>query len=186
MSYRTNPDRILESIDRQRSRAEEAGRMLDDRQAVGRELDTAVPPEDATNPERMKRIFSAVDRAYRKTAQTSELGKLAGRFRTVGDIHHHHARGDVSITIHYMDSDRSDDVGMAPFEIFPQDLVEAKKETRTSRPDVNAMKVLRRHLRDGVLSAYRKMEPRLRDALRERADLGHLSVQVTMDLRPAE
>ena len=75
---------------------------------------------------------------------------------------------------------------MSPFEIHPQDLLEAKKETKTSRPDVNAMKVLRLHLRNGVLAAYKKIEPRVRDALRERADLGHLSVQVVMDLRPAE
>ena len=34
--------------------------------------------------------------------------------------------------------------------------------------------------------AYKKMEPRIRDALRERADLGHLSVNVTMDLRTAQ
>jgi hypothetical protein len=30
------------------------------------------------------------------------------------------------------------------------------------------------------------MEPRIRDALRERADLGHVQVLVTVDLRPAE
>ena len=61
-----------------------------------------------------------------------------------------------------------------------------QKVTKTSRPDVNAMKVLRAQLREGVLFAYKKVEPRIRDALRERADMGHVTVQVTMDLRPAE
>jgi predicted Rdx family selenoprotein len=73
---------------------------------------------------------------------------------------------------------------MTPFEIHPEDLLEARKETRTTRPDVNAMKLLRRQLREGVLTAYKKIEPRVRDALRERADLGHVAVQVTIDLRP--
>jgi hypothetical protein len=186
MSLRTNPDRILESIDRQRSRDEEtAGRPSDDRQAVGRELDTTPPPSDATNPERMKRVFNLVERSYRQTAQGSELGKLAARFRGIGDLHHHHARGDVSVVVQYHDSGRPDDVGMSPFEIRPEHLAEMKKETGNSRPDFNAMKLLRTELRDGVMSAYKKMEPRIRDALRERADLGHLSVNVTMDLRTA-
>lgn len=186
MSFRTNPDRILESIDRERSREEEsAGRPSDDRQAVGRELDTTPPPPDATNPERMKRVFRLVDAAYRNAAQGSELGKLAARFRGIGDIQHHHARGDVSVVIQYLDSARPDDVGMSPFEIRPEDLAEEKKKTGNSRPDFNAMKLLRTELRDGVLSAHKKMEPRIRDALRERADIGHLSVNVTMDLRTA-
>jgi len=186
MSLRTNPDRILESIDRERTRDEEtAGRPSDDRQAVGRELDTIPPPPDATNPERVKRIFQLVELAYRRTAQAAELGKLAARFRGIGDLHHHHARGDVSVVIHYHDSARPDDVGMSPFEVRPEDLLEARKSTGNSRADLNAMKILREELRDGVLSAYRKMEPRIRDALRERADLGHLSVTVTMDLRTA-
>jgi hypothetical protein len=47
------------------------------------------------------------------------------------------------------------------------------------------MKLLRRHLREGVLAAYKKIEPRVREALRERADHGHVAVQVTLDLRPA-
>lgn len=186
MSFRTNPDRILESIDRERTRAEEAARHTDDRQAVGRELDTQTPSSDATTSERMKRVFRAVERAYMTAAQGGELGRLAGRFRAIGDLHHHHARGDVSVAIHYMDSQRHDDVGMSPFEIRPQQLEDAKKETESTRPDVNAMKVLRRELRGGVLSAYRKIEPRVRDGLRERADMGHLSITVTMDLRPAE
>jgi len=183
MSFRTNPDRILESIDRARTREEESGRRSDDRQAVGRELDTATPASDATNPERMKRIFKLVEKAYVKAAQGNELGRLASRFRAIGDLHHHHARGDVSVVIHYMDSGRPDDVGMSPFEIRPGALEDAKKETESTRAD---MKILRRELRTGVMSAYKKMEPRVRDALRERADFGHLSITVTMDLRPAE
>lgn len=186
MSLRNNPDRILESIDRERSRDEEGGRAADDRQAVGRELDTTMPPPDATNPERMKRIFRLVEEAYKKTAQSQELGKLAARFRGIGDLYHHHGRGDVSVVIHYLDSGRQDDIGMSPFEVRPRDLDEVKKESGSSRADVNALKILRRELRNGVMAAYRKMEPRVRDALRERADHGHISVQVTMDLRAAE
>jgi len=186
MSFRTNPDRILENIDRARSREEEAGRFSDDRQAMGRELDTTPPPSDATPAERLKRIFRLTDMAYRHTAQSKELGKLAARFRAIGDLHHHHARGDVSVVVQYLDSKRRDDVGMAPFEIRAEDLEEMKKETESSRSDVNAMKVLRAQLRTGVMSAYKKMEPRLKDALRDRADTGHVSVSVTMDLRAAE
>jgi hypothetical protein len=186
MSFRTNPDRILESIDRERTRAEEAARHTDDRQAVGRELDTISPPPDATNTERMKRIFKLVEKSYTTAAQGNELGRLAARFRAIGDLHHHHARGDISVVIHYMDSPRHDDVGMSPFEVRPQDLEEIKKETESTRSDVNAMKILRKELRDGVMSAFKKMEPRVKDGLRERADIGHLTVTVTMDLRPAE
>jgi hypothetical protein len=186
MSFRTNPDRILESIDRERNRDEEGGRHSDDRQAVGRELDTGTPDGDATNPERLKRVFGLVERAYMKAAQGNELGKLASRFRAIGDLHHHHARGDVSVVIHYLDSGRPDDVGMSPFEIRALDLEEIKKETGSTRADVNAMKILRKELRTGVMSAYKKMEPRLRDGLRERADIGHLSATVTMDLRTAQ
>jgi len=186
MSYRTNPDRILDNIDRARNRDAESARFHLDRQAMGRDLDTEVPVGDATNPERGKRIFRVVERAYTKAAQRAELGRLAARFQSVGDIHHHHARGDVSISIQYLDHERPDDVGMAPFEIRPYEVSEAKKETKTSRADVNALKVLRRELRKGVLSAYQKVEPRIRDALRERADIGHIQVQVTVDLRPAE
>ena len=186
MSYRTNPDRILDSIDRARNRDAESARFHLDRQAQGRELDTGIPSLDATNPERAKRIFQAVERAYTKAAQRAELGRLASRFQSVGDIHHHHARGDVSISVQYLDHERNDEVGMAPFEIRPYDLAEAKKETKTSRADVNALKVLRKELRQGVLSAYQKIEPRVRDALRERADMGHIQVLVTVDLRPAE
>lgn len=157
---------------------------LHDRQARGRDMDTTVPENDATTPERMKRIFGLVESGYRKAAQGSEIGPLAARFRAIGDISHHEARGDVSVSVHYLDSGRHDDVGVVPFEIRDFDLDEAKKETRTNRPDVNAMKVLRLRLRDGVLAAYQKIEPRLRDALKERADHGHVAVEVTLDLRP--
>jgi hypothetical protein len=186
MSFRTNPDRILESIDRERTRDEEGARHPDDRQAVGRELDTTPPDNDATNPERMKRVFKLVEKAYMKAAQGNELGRLASRFRAIGDLHHHHARGDVSVVIHYLDSNRPDDVGMSPFEIRPQDFEEVKKETESTRADVNALRILRKELRTGVMSGYKKMEPRLRDGLRERADIGHLSATVTMDLRTAQ
>jgi len=186
MSFRTNPDRILENIDRARQRDVDAPRSGTDRHATGRELDTDVPDGDATNPERVKRIFRAVERAYTKCAQSAALGPLASRFQTIGDIRSHHARGDVSVSVQYLDANRNDDIGMCPFEVHPDSLDEAKKVTKTSRPDVNAMKVLRTELRAGVLFAYKKMEPRIRDALRERADLGHVAIQVTMDLRPAE
>lgn len=186
MSFRTNPDRILENIDRERTREEEGGRHSDDRQAVGRELDTDTPDSDSTNPERMKRIFRLVEGAYMKSAHSNELGRLASRFRAIGDLHHQHARGDVSVLIHYLDSGRHDDVGMSPFEVRPADFEEMKKETGSSRSDVNALKILRKELRTGVMSAYKKMEPRLRDGLRERADVGHISATVTMDIRPAQ
>jgi hypothetical protein len=186
MSFRTNPDRSLDNIDRARNRDAESAKFTLDRQAMGRERDTEIPDVDATNPERVKRIFRVVERAYTKTAQRAELGRLAARFQAVGDVHHHHARGDVSVSIHYMDHARPDDVGMAPFEIRPYEVADAKKETKTSRADVNALKVLRKELREGVLSAYQKVEPRIRDALKERADMGHIQVQVTVDLRPAE
>jgi hypothetical protein len=186
MSFRTNPDRILENIDRARNRDAESARFHLDRQALGRELETEVPAVDATNPERVKRIFQTLERAYTKTAQRTELGRLAARFQSVGDIHHHHARGDVSISIQYMDHERPDDVAMSPFEIRPYEIAEAKKETKTSRADVNALKILRKELREGVLAAFQKVEPRIRDAMRERADMGHVQVLVTVDLRPAE
>ncbi len=185
MGLRTNPDRILENIDRQRSREEE-GHAGQDRHAIGKALDTEVPDIDATTPERMRRIFGIVERSYTKAASNVELGKLASHFRAVSEIPTHHARGDVSVAIQYIDSPRPDDVGMAPFEVLPDRLVEAKKETKTSRPDVNALKVLRLEIRDGVKAAYKKVEPRIRDALRDRADMGHVAVQVTMDVRPVD
>ena len=92
----------------------------------------------------------------------------------------------MSISIQYLDHDRFDDVGVSPFEVRAYHVVDAKKETKTSRADVNALKVLRKELREGILAAYEKLEPRVRDALRDRADMGHIQVQVTVDLRPAE
>ena len=184
MSYRTNPDRILENIDRARSRDMERALSLNDRQARGKELDTEIPDGDATTPERLRRLFTLVESGYRRAAQNTEIGPLAARFRAIGDISHQTARGDVSVSLHYLDADRHDDVGVVPFGVTPHDLEEAKKLTRTSRPDVNAIKVLRLRLRDGVLAAYRKIEPRLRDAIKERADIGHVAAEVTLDLRP--
>jgi len=185
MGFRTNTDRILDNIDRSRNRDDE-GIRGSDRQASGRELDTDVPDMDATTPERVKRVFAAVERAYVKCAQSASLGPLAQRFQAVGDISAHKARGDVSIAVRYMDHDRPEDFGMTPFTVSPDDLVEARKETKTTRPDVNAMRILRRELRTGVLAAYKKLEPRVRDAVRDRADMGHIEVQVTVDLRPVD
>lgn len=184
MGYRTNADRILENIDRSRNRDDD--RQSDDRQATGRELDTQAPGNDATNPERVKRVFRAVERAYMKAAQREELGRLAARFRSIGDISHHHARGDVSVSIRYLDDSRSDDVGITPFEIRASDVEEAAEESGSRRADVNALRILRQELRNGVLTAYDKIESRVKDAVRDRADMGHLEVRVTMDLRPAE
>ncbi len=186
MSYRTNPDRILDNIDRARNRDAEAAGLYVERQAMGRELETEMPDLDATTTERVRRIFGILERAYTKAAQRVELGRLASRFQAVGDIHHHHARGDVSISIQYLDHERYDDVGVSPFEIRPYEIADAKKETKTSRADVNALKVLRKELRQGILAAYQKLEPRIKDAIRDRADMGHVQVQVTVDLRPAE
>jgi hypothetical protein len=186
MSFRTNPDRILDNIDRARNRDAESAGLYVERQAMGREMETGIPDLDATTQERVKRIFAILERAYTKAAQRAELGRLASRFQAVGDIHHHHARGDVTISIQYLDHDRYDDVGVSPFEIRAYEVADAKKETKTSRADVNALKVLRRELREGILSAYQKLEPRIKDAIRDRADMGHVQVQVTMDLRPGE
>ena len=183
MSLRTNPDRILDNIDKQKLREEES-RNNQNREAVGKHLNNEAPDLDATTPERTKRIFGVVEEAYNKIASNKELGRLASHFRAVGDIPNHHARGDVSISIQYVDSPRMDDIGMAPYEIVPQRLLEAKKETKTSRPDVNALKVLRFEIRNGVLTAYKKLAPRIKDALRDRADMGHVAVQITMDVRP--
>jgi hypothetical protein len=185
-SFRTNPDRILDNIDRARNRDAESAGFHIDRQAMGRELGTEIPDLDATTTERLRRVFGILERAYMKTAQRGELGRLASRFQAVGDIHHHHARGDVSVSIQYLDHERYDDVGVSPFEIKPYMVTDAKKETKTSRADVNALKVLRKELRTGILAAYQKLEPRVREALRDRADMGHVQVQVTVDLRPAE
>jgi hypothetical protein len=185
MSLRTNPDRILDSIDRARSR-DEAAMRGSERQATGRELDTDIPDVDATTPERVKRIFKAVERGYTACAQSAALGPLAQRFQAVGDVSDHHARGDVSLAIRYLDHTRPDDFGMIPFEIVDNDLIEARKATKTTRADVNALRVLRGLLRDGVMGAWQKIEPRVRDALRDRADMGHIEIQVTVDIRPVE
>jgi hypothetical protein len=182
MSFRTNPDRILDSIDRARNRDDEGGGFV--REASARELDTEVPPPDSTSTERLRRIFQLVERAYTATASSSEMRRLAERFQAVGDISTHHARGDVSVAIHWMDHEREDDVGLSPFEILPRRLDDMRKETGYSRPDANALRILRTELRTGVLGAYRKIEPRIREAIRARADLGHVAVRVTMDLRP--
>jgi hypothetical protein len=85
-----------------------------------------------------------------------------------------------------MDHERYDDVGVSPFEVRPYQVADAKKETKTSRADVNALKILRGELRAGIHATYQKLEPRIKDALRDRADMGHVQVQVTVDLRPAE
>jgi hypothetical protein len=181
MSFRTNPDRILDNIDRERNRD-----FLGDfvREASTRELDSEVPPFDSTTTERLRRIFALVEKAYTSTASSVEMRRLAQRFQTVGDISNHHARGDVSVSIHWMDHERPDDIGVSPFEILPAHMAEMKKTSGTTRPDANALKLLRGHLRSGVMNAYKKIEPRAREAIRGRADLGHVTVQVTMDLRP--
>ena len=184
MRYNRTTDRILDRIDKVRDRDMDRVLSLNDRQARGRETDAATPDPDATTPERLRRLFTLVESGYRSAAHQTVMGPLAARFRAVGDISDRSARGDVSVSIHYLDHERHDDVGVVPFGIVPEDLEEAKKQTRTSRPDVNAMKVLRLRLRDGVLAAYRKIEPRLRDAIKERADIGHVSAEVTLDLRP--
>jgi len=184
MSFRTNPDRILDHIDRERNRYDE-GRDDFARDASARELGTEVPDLDATPAERVRRIFSLVEKTYMSTASSPEIRRLAKRFQTVGDISTHHARGDVSVTVSYLDHRRPDDVSLSPFEIVPARLEEIRKTSKTNRPDANALRILREDLRTGVLNAYRKMEPRLRDGVRERADIGHVAVQVTIDLRAA-
>ena len=184
MSFRTNPDRILDHIDRERNRDDD-GRDDFARDASARELGTEIPDFDATPAERVRRIFGLVEKAYTATASGPEIRRLAQRFQTVGDISTHHARGDVVVTISYLDHERPDDVGLSPFEILPSRLEETRKVSKTNRPDANALRILRADLRNGVLSAYKKMEPRLRDAVRERADFGHLAVRITIDLRPA-
>ena len=116
MSLRTNPDRILDNIDKQKLREEE-NQSNQNRQAVGRALNSDTPDLDATTPERTKRLFQVVQDAYGLAASNTELGRLASHFRAVGDIPNHHGRGDVSVSIQYVDSPRLDDIGMAPYEI---------------------------------------------------------------------
>ncbi len=181
MSFRTNPDRILDNIDRERSRDDVSDFV---REASARQLDTEVPAPGSTSTERLRRVFSLVEQAYTEAASSHQMRRLAQRFQAIGDIHNQHARGDVSVSIHWMDHERSDDIGVSPFEILPIHMAELKKETGVTRVDANALKLLRGHLRNGVMSAYGKIEPRVREAIRSRADLGHIAVQVTMDLRP--
>ncbi len=185
MRYNRMTDRILNRIDRGRDRDMDRVLSLNDRQARGKEMDSTAPDPDATTPERLRRLFALVEASYRSAARQAAMEPLAARFQTVGDIRDRSARGDVSVSIHYLDNERHDDVGVVPFRIIPADLDEARKQTRTSRPDVNAMKVLRLRLRDGVMAAYRKIEPRLRDAIKDRADIGHVAAEVTLDLRPS-
>jgi hypothetical protein len=183
MSLRTNPDRILDSIDRERTRDDGGSAFV--REASGRELDTEPLSSDATQAERARRVFALVERAYITTAGSPEMRKLAQRFQAIGDIHGHRARGDVSVSIHWLDNDRDDDTGVTPFEIRAERLEEARKLTQSSRPDANALRVIREELRDGVKAAYAKIEPRVREAIRNRADQGHVAVRVTLDLRSA-
>jgi hypothetical protein len=186
MGRRDSPDRILESIDRARAREAMPPSSGTDRQATGRALDTEVPPPGATTTERLQRLFAVVERSYVEAAGSEQLRPLAARFQTIGDIPDHRARGDVSVAVQYIDSERFDDIGMMPFDVAPERIKEAQEHTRTSRPDVNALRVLREELRRGVLASFQKIEPRLRDAIRDRADLGHVSVQVTLDVRPRD
>lgn len=184
MSFRTNPDRILDHIDRQRNRDDE-GRDDFTRDASARELETEVPDLDATPAERLRRVFGLIEKAYMSTASGAEIRRLAQRFQTVGDISNHHARGDVTVAVSYMDHDRLDDVGLSPFEIKPARLDDVRKVSKTNRPDANALRLLREDLRNGVMNVYKKLEPRLRDGIRDRADMGHIAARVTIDLRPA-
>ncbi len=183
MSFRTNPDRILDSIDRARNRDD--GGPLFIREATARVLDTEPLASDATQAERVRRIFAAVERAYVATAGAGEMRRLAERFQAVGDMHNLRGRGDVTVAVHWLDHDRPDDTGMAPFEIRPERFDEVREVTKSSRPDANALRILREELRDGVVAAFGKLEPRIREAVRERADLGHVAARVTLDLRPA-
>ncbi len=183
MSFRTNPDRILDSIDRARTRDD--GGLLFVREATARVLDTEPLAADATQAERVRRVFAAVEKAYVATAGSPEMRRLAERFQAVGDIHNLKARGDVTVAIHWLDHDRPDDTGMTPFEVLPRRFEDIRQVTKSSRPDANALRILREELRDGVVAAFGKIEPRIREAVRERADQGHFAARVTLDLRPA-
>jgi hypothetical protein len=183
MSFRTNPDRILDSIDRARTRDD--GGLLFVREATARVLDTEPLTADATQAERVRRVFAAVEKAYVNTASASEMRRLAERFQAVGDMSNLKGRGDVSVSVHWLDHDRPDDTGVTPFEILPARFEEVRQVTQSSRPDANALRILREELRDGVVAAFGKIEPRIREAVRERADQGHFAARVTLDLRPA-
>ena len=78
MGFRTNPDRILENIDRARSRESDAPRSGTDLHANVREMDTEVPDVDATNPERMRRIFRLVERTYMKVLVDPQSDQVLG------------------------------------------------------------------------------------------------------------
>lgn len=186
MGRRDRTERILESIDRARAREAMPPSSGTDRQATGRALSTEVPPEGTTTTERLQRLFALVEKGYLEAASGDQLRPLSARFQAIGDIADHRARGDISVAMQYMDSERFDDVGMIPFEVSPEKVREAKEHTRTSRPDTNALRVLREELRNGVIASFQKMEPRLRDAIRNRADHGHVAVQITLDIRPHE
>jgi hypothetical protein len=183
MSFRTNPDRILDNIDRSRSRDD--GGMGSIREATARVLDTEPLPADATQAERVRRIFAAVERAYKETASAVEMRKLAARFQAVGDMSNLRGRGDVIVVVYWLDHDRPDDTAMTPFEIRPEQFAEIREVTRSSQPDANGLRILREVLRDGVVAAAEKLEARVREGTRERADLGHIGARVTLDLRPA-
>jgi hypothetical protein len=184
MARRDRTERILENIDRARAREAMPPSSGTDRQATGRALNTEVPPEGTTTTERLQRLFGLIEQGYLEAASSEQLRPLAARFQAIGDIADHRARGDISVAMQYMDSERFDDIGMIPFEVKPEQVKEAKEHTRTSRPDTNALRVLREELRKGVVASFQKIEPRLRDAIRGRADHGHVAVQVTLDVRP--
>lgn len=183
MSFRTNPDRILDNIDRSRTRDD--GGLGFTREASSRVLDTEPLSGDATQSERVRRVFATVERAYKEAAASGEMRRLAERFQAVGDISGLRARGDVIVVVYWLDHDRDDDTAMTPFEIRPDRFDDIQEVTRSTRPDANALRILREVLRDGVVAAAEKLEPRVREGIRERADLGHIGARVTLDLRPA-
>ena len=158
MGRRDRGDRILDSIDRARAREAMPPTSGTDRQATGRSLNTELVADGATTTERLKRIFSVVEASYREAASGDQLRPLAARFQAIGDIPDHRARGDISVAIQYMDHERYDDIGMMPYEVGPEMLKEAREHTRTSRPDANALRVLREALRKGVMTSFQKIE----------------------------
>lgn len=183
MSFRTNPDRILDNIDRSRNRDDSGAGSI--REASSRVLDTEPLASDATQAERVRRVFATVERAYTEVASSAEMRRLAERFQAVGDISHLRARGDVIVIVYWLDHDRDDDTAMTPFEIRSERFDEIREVTKSTRPDANALRILREVLRDGVVAAAEKLEARVREGVRERADLGHIGARVTLDLRPA-
>ena len=77
MSYRTNPDRILDNIDRARNRDAENARFQVERQAMARDLDTNIPDLDATTAELLKRIFGSLERARRQYGAIEQTGRFS-------------------------------------------------------------------------------------------------------------